>query len=141
MPIQLTNPLVHNPGRGLAVESYAQAKILGFEAIVEPTDQAQTTVRVQYGDTVDGKWVGGQAAIEYITIKDTQLEVEEVAVLDDEGDPTGAREYVEVPAVLTYSNWTGSTYPTSTGNLLYTELAIALYTYLLAQAGFEGTIV
>jgi hypothetical protein len=131
MPIQLTEPYVHNLGRGQGSVSYSQAKIIGFEARVEPADEAGVILRVEYGDTVDGAWVPGLIEPEHVSITDSKPVYSEV-----DG------EWIEtVPSDLKYTNWVGSTYPTDTSNLLYTELAVALYVWLLGQEGFEGTIV
>lgn len=134
MPIVLTTPLEFYPGRGQSGEIYEQAKIVGFEAIIEPAEDTCTTIRVQYGNTVDGVWVPGQLPIEYVVIQDVPAIYG--TELDGEGNPVVLRE-----ADLRYTNWVGSTNPISTSNLLYTEIAIALYSFLLTQEGFEGTIV
>ena len=128
MPITLTVPMEVNPGRGAPAEVFAEAKIVGFEAIVEPADRASTTIRVQYGNTVDGVWVASSTlAIEYVLIEDRP------AVLDGAGGEVS-------PASMAYSDWVAATNPSSVESLLYVEVAIALYTYLLTQAGFAGTI-
>jgi hypothetical protein len=127
MPIRLTTPLEHNPGRGASLESYAEAKIVGFEAIVEPAADSSTTIRVQYGNTVDGEWVPGRLPVEYVVIADVAQLADTEGVIFREADPK-------------YSAWVGSVHPTSTENLLYAEIAIALYSYLLTQEGFEGVI-
>ena len=142
MPINLNEPYEFTPSRNVPKETYNQAKIVGFECIVEPAEDSSITMRVQYGDTVDGKWVGGMAPVEFVVIRDIPVKIGNVPVLDENNNPTGSYEVGEIsPANPTYSNWISSTYPLSTNNLLYAELAIALYSWLITQEGFEGTIV
>jgi hypothetical protein len=128
MPIELSTPVQFAPGRGQEQEVYEQAKIVGFTADIEPPEDAGTTIRVQYGNTVEEKWVPGKLPIEYVSIQDVE------PLFDTEGNEIRAED-------LRYSSWVGSVKPTSVDNLLYAEIAIALYTYLLTQEGFEGSIV
>jgi hypothetical protein len=72
--------------------------------------------------------VPGKLPIEYVSIQDVE------PLFDTEGNEIRAED-------LRYSSWVGSVKPTSVDNLLYAEIAIALYTYLLTQEGFEGSIV
>jgi hypothetical protein len=134
MPIQLTTPLTFNPGRGKPAENYAQAKIVGFESIIEPAEHASVTIRVQYGDTVEGAWVAGKAAIEYVLIQDTPAKLGDF-------DPETKLPIETEPAGTKYTDWVTSTHATSTSNLLYAEVALALYLLLLSAEDFEGTIV
>lgn len=128
MPIQLTTAVQHDPGQGQSVETYQQAKIVGFTADIEPPEDAGTTIRVQYGNTVDGRWVPGKLPEQHVVIKDVS------ALYDTEGNELRAED-------LRYSNWVGSAKPTSTENLLYSEIAIALYQFLLTNEGFAGEII
>ena len=128
MPINLTTPMQHNPGRGQDVETYLQAKVVGFEAIVGPPEDQSMTIRVQYGNTVEGVWTPGKMPIEYVLIQDVQEVRDGSGNLLQEEDPK-------------FTNWVGSTYPASDANLLYVEIATALYEYLIQQEGFEGEIV
>lgn len=127
MPINLTEPAEYKVRGAGQKETYSQAKIVGFEAIVEPVEDAGITLRVQFGDTVDNRWAPGKLPVEYVNIKD----VEELA----------DTEKVITPADPKYTNWVGTTKPTSTENLLYAEVAAALYQWLVTQEGFEGEIV
>lgn len=129
MPLDLTTPYVYNLGHGQGSATYAQVKIVGFTADIEP--DPVTTLRIQYGDTVDGVWVPGVAPIEYPVIADVPAEVGYV-----DGD------FVEVtPGDPKYTDWVASTSAASTETLLKDEMAAALYTYLCEQEGFEGVIV
>jgi len=133
MPIQLTTPIVHNPGRGHSAETYPQAKIIGFESIVEPAEHASVTIRVQLGNTVAGQWVGGKMPIDYVLIQDTPAKLGD---LDRDGNPIETE-----PAGTKLTDWVADTRPVSASNLLRAEDEFAFYTYLLTQEGFEGTIV
>jgi hypothetical protein len=128
MPIELNTPMQYDPGRGAPVESYAQAKIVGFTADIEPPEDAGTTIRVQYGNTVESEWVPGALPVEYVVIQDVE------ALHDTDGEVIRAAD-------PRYSSWVGTVKPTSVENLLYAEIAIALYTFLLTQEGYEGVIV
>lgn len=131
MPILLDTPYPYQPV-GAPALTYSQAKIIGFEARVEPAEDAGTTIRVQYGETVDGVWVPGLVPVVYVQIQDSPAEVGT--------NPAG--EYVElVPRGVQYRGWVGTTFPTSTSNLLYAEVALALYQWLIDNGGFPGSVV
>ncbi len=132
MPILLTTSITFPATLGNPAEVYTQAKIIGFEAIVEPSDDAGLTIRVQFGNTVDNAWIPGKLDVVYVTVCNVPAEHGEVA-----------GEYVETKAaVLVYSNWVGTVKAQTTTELMFDEVAAALYQYLMAnEEGYAGVVV
>ena len=120
MPISLTTAFSYEPGHGQSTISYGEVKIICFTQV---TEENRIDMHVQYGDTVDGKWVPGVVPVHMLSIQDTP------AIPPD------------IPAGNDYLMFVGTKYPTSTSNLLYVEVANTLYQYLIDQGLYAGTIV
>ena len=123
MPILLTDPLSHDPGHGLPVETYNHVKIVDLRDRIE---RKQLILVLQYGNKDGaGVWTGGKTHPRQIIIQDTP---------QDPGPP-------EVSADPAYSDFMANTFPTSTANQLRVENAAALYAHLIAEGFYAGTVV
>lgn len=124
MPILLDTPFQYSPGHAAAPESYPEAKIVFFSVDIEGRE---LTVRIQYGTTVDGLWVPGRAPEHNVIVenRDAHIGPGNVQVLPD-------------PAYDTLVGGAATMLPT--GSPLYSEVALSLYQYLIAQGLYEGTI-
>ena len=123
MPIRLTTPFQFSPGHGQAVESYAEVKVSSFHLA---PDEKHMRLIIQYGNTIDGAWHAGKVPSAEVVIADTP-------------EHLGAGGE-QVPASIDFSKLAGLTYPTSTTERLYDQVARSLYQYLIIKGLYEGTI-
>ena len=72
MTIELTTPLTYDPGHGGAPEVLNEVKVIDFHVnIVE----FWLTMTTQYGNTVDGAWIAGNAPGHDVHIQNTPVQV------------------------------------------------------------------
>ena len=123
MPILLDTPFQFSPGHNKPIETYNEVKIVKFAVDIAISE---LHLLIQYGNTVSGVWVAGQAQINSVFVEN----------LEDRVDGG-----VEIPAFPAYDILVGTSVTTGTGISLYNDVAQNLYQYLIDQEIYEGTII
>lgn len=116
MTILLTTALTHSPGHGAADETYGEVKVLSFRVWIT---KAKLEIVTNYGNTVEGVWVGGKTHPLIVVVADH--------------DNT-------IPATTDYTDLMLAAQCSEAGALLYNEVAESLYQYLLDQELYAGTV-
>jgi hypothetical protein len=127
MPILLDTPLIIPPRHGHAGGTFNEIKISAFFVSLE-TEEA--FIDVQYGNTVDGVWVGAPTAI----VEKLRLNVVNT---EDQVD----RDENVIPGEPSYDILTETPVTSATGVPVYAEMKASLYAYLMAEiAEYAGVI-
>jgi len=126
MPIVLTTPFSFDPGHGQPVESYGEMKIVEFVCGVQ---ESQIRMRCQYGDTVDGTWVPGNAPESAHVVEDRPA-AENVPATSDYTDLVAASRTTADDEIT----------PGDGGHSIYVGAARELYEWLIARGIYDGTI-
>lgn len=122
MPILLDEPLVYNAGHGEPEQLYSWVMITDFRI---RTVIKSVTINTQYGNVVDGLWVGGE--LEHRSIIENIPEV-----LDGQGGGT--------PADNKFDDLVGGALTTAGGISLYNDVSTNLYQYLIDEGIYSGEI-
>lgn len=136
MPILLTGPYEHAGTHGDPDESYAYAAITRFR--VDPVDKT-TVIRVHYGNLVEGRWVQGKADPLRLVLRD--LTEEQGVVQDPEGELVVAVIRAAVTDFTNLRNVLPKPSDADPDDDYYDALSHALYSWLIAQGYYQGTIV
>lgn len=137
MPIQLNSPHTHHPGHGKPPVNYSFVMIVNMT--IHTSSQPLMRLTLRYGNVVDGAWVDSPEPPHRVLIKNHP------AVLQSGPDPiTGEWTTVEVtPANPQFDNMKAAFIidGSMAGWETYDVLGYQLYTWLLANGYYEGTIV
>ena len=128
MPINLTTPLVLPAHDSAAQQTFNEVKIVNWDPRHE---ERSLTIFAQYGNTVDGAWVGADG-----------IETHAV-VFEDRGPQTGAGG-IEIDEDLAYSDLiAGALIPAGAeGQPVFGVVKLALYAALVSRVSiYAGTVV
>jgi hypothetical protein len=125
MSILLTTPQVFERGHGQSAVTHPEVKIVQVDHEIAAK---RLVMHIQYGETVDGDWVGSPYVEKHYEVIENFL-----GNPDSEGGWLPGQE--PDPA---YDLFMISQFASSTSTYLYDENARALYQYLLDAGIYEG---
>jgi len=130
MPIKLDTPFTYTPGHGEVSYTYTQIKVVRFSVDI---DAKQVVIVTQYGDTNAGIWTPGIAPTRSFVIENREAHLAP--------PPEGQTYPVQIPQDPAYDDlMTGYYTQLPTGSSVYDEVGISLYTYLLNNGYYTGTL-
>jgi len=126
MPINLAVPVVAG-GLDPSTPSYGELKIVDFRFAIEAR---KLIVTLEYGNTVDGKWIPSNLADRFITC--AMSDHYEETVDPETGEPV-------MTTVTDFSQFLLTTMPNE-GESLYEAVKRSLYTWVLEELELEGSV-
>lgn len=125
MGIRLTEPFSFQPGHNAPVEVLAEIKITSFSVDIVGK---VLTINTDYGNTVDGVWVQGNANGHTHRVENKPEQI-------NYADPANS-----IPADPVYDILMGTTVTPAAGVPVYGVVGLSLYTILISEGLYAGEI-